>query len=205
VPKAVIFDLGGVIIELGPVSDVVGTGGHDRDEFWSRWLRSEAVRQFEGGFCDADQFGKRLVAEFDLPFSPSELVDRFRAWPKGLFAGAEELLEELGQCGEVVVAALSNSNPVHWFEQQDAQLIRSLFDRPFLSFELNLVKPDRSIFDAVTHALAVQPDEIIYFDDNQLNVDAARAAGWRAQVADGPAVCRAHLADLGLVSSDTQA
>lgn len=195
-----IFDLGGVIIELGPVSDVVGERVQAEGDFWSRWLRSDAVRQFEGGFCDADQFGERLVAEFDLPFSGSELVDRFRTWPRGLFAGAQDLLQELRHNGDVAVAALSNSNPVHWYEQRDAQLIRSLFDRPFLSFELKLVKPDRPIFDVVAEALAVRPDEIIYFDDNQMNVDGARSAGWRAQVADGPAFCRAHLADLGLVS-----
>ncbi len=143
-------------------------------------MHSDAVRDFEGGRCDPQQFGDRLVAEFGLSFSGSELVDRFRTWPKGLFPGAQQLLTELGQQSDLVVAALSNSNPVHWYEQEDAALIRSLFEMPFLSYELKLVKPDRAIFDAVAGALDMEPQDILYFDDNRINVNAAIAAGWNA-------------------------
>ncbi len=195
-----IFDLGGVIVELGPVSDIVGDEIGTDPDFWQRWLASEAVREFEGGMCNETQFGERFVSEFDLEFSPQEFVDRFRSWPRGLFADAEELLEDLGRHPDIVVGALSNSNPVHWHEQQDATRIRSLFDRPFLSYELQLVKPDRAIFEVVSNSLALRPEEILYFDDNHPNVDSARAAGWRAELARGPMDCRVHLAALGLVS-----
>ncbi|MFW2380222.1 MAG: HAD family hydrolase, partial [Acidimicrobiales bacterium] len=170
-PQAVVFDLGGVMIELGPISDVVGDQITADGEFWSRWLRSDSVRDFEGGRCDAQQFGERFVEEFDLPFMGSELIDRFRSWPRGLFDGAQELLTELSLNQTIVVAALSNSNPVHWHEQQDADVIRSLFERPFLSYELELVKPDRDIFETVARSLDVHPGDILYFDDNQINVD----------------------------------
>ncbi|MFW2382296.1 MAG: HAD-IA family hydrolase, partial [Acidimicrobiales bacterium] len=155
----------------------------------------------EGGRCDAQQFGERFVEEFDLPITGSELIHRFRSWPRGLFDGAQELLTELSLNQTIVVAALSNSNPVHWHEQQDADVIRSLFERPFLSYELELVKPDRDIFETVARSLDVHPGDILYFDDNQINVDGARDAGWRAEVASSPSACRAHLAPLGLVRS----
>jgi putative hydrolase of the HAD superfamily len=204
-PRAVLFDLGGVIVELGPLSDIVGADTYAEDEFWSRWLRSAAVRDFEGGRCDPDQFGDRLAAEFGLSLSGSELVDRFRSWPKGLFAGAQQLIIELGELPELVVAALSNSNPVHWYEQQDAALIRSLFEVRFLSYEMKLVKPDRAIFDGVAVALGLEPEDILFFDDNRINVDAATAAGWNAVIAKGPSECRRHLALLGIVRPDPQA
>jgi putative hydrolase of the HAD superfamily len=204
-PRAIIFDLGGVIVELGPLSDILGDWVDAEEDFWSRWLHSDTVRDFEGGRCSPQQFGDRLVVEFGLPFSGSELVDRFRRWPKGLFPGAQQLLTELGQQSDLVVAALSNSNPVHWYEQEDAALIRSLFEMPFLSYELELVKPDRAIFEVVAGSLDMKPEDILYFDDNRINVNAAIAAGWKAVVAKGPSDCRRHLASLGIVRAHPQA
>lgn len=201
-PRAVIFDLGGVIVELGPIADLLGDGGAADAAFWPRWLGSEAVRAFEAGFTSPEEFARAMVSEFQLDFGPGELIERFRDWPRGLFDGATELVEELRRSHpSLLVAALSNSNPIHWWEQTDGEKIRGLFDRPFLSYEMNLVKPDRAVFVHVTEELDVEPVEIVYLDDNELNIEAARAVGWQAHVACGPADCRAALSRTGLLAS----
>jgi len=199
-PAAVIFDLGGVLVELGPLSDLLGSGAPPAETFWPEWLHSATVRDFEGGLTDANTFAERMVSEFRLDMTADVLIDRFRAWPKGLFDGAAELLAELRTNDQLLTGALSNSNPVHWYEQVDAEKIRSLFDAPFLSFEMKLIKPDAAIYDFVTASLDLEPQQILYFDDNQINVDGARAAGWQAEVTHGPNDCRVHLAERGLVS-----
>ncbi len=201
-PRAVIFDLGGVIVELGPITDLLGHGAAADAAFWPRWLGSDAVRAFEAGFTSAEEFARSMVIEFQLDFGPEELIERFRTWPRGLFDGAIELVEELRSAHPpLVIAALSNSNPIHWWEQIDGEKIRSLFDRPFLSYEMKLVKPDRAVFVHVTKMLDLEPVEIVYVDDNELNVEAARAVGWRAHVAHSPADCRAVLSRTGLLAS----
>jgi putative hydrolase of the HAD superfamily len=43
------------------------------------------------------------------------------------------------------------------------------------------VKPDPAAFTRVTDELGMAPDRILLLDDNQLNVDGARAAGLRAE------------------------
>ena len=199
-PAAVIFDLGGVMVELGPLSDILGPDAPPSDEFWTKWLHSDTVREFESGQCSTKEFGDRLVNDFEIPFDGPELVRRFRDWPKGLFPGATTLLTELGQNDGLVIGVLSNSNPLHWHEQRDADIIRSLFNRPYLSFEMQLIKPDAAIFDFVAADLNLEPGQILYFDDNQINVDGARAAGWSSEVTNGPTDCRRHLASAGLVN-----
>lgn len=199
-PRAVIFDLGGVIVELGPLSELLGPDAPPSQDFWPKWLHSETVRDFESGRCTAEEFGQRLVDDLELPFTAPELLERFRSWPKGLFPGAEDLLTELNRHDGLVVGALSNSNPLHWHEQQDAEKIRSLFTRPYLSFEMHLIKPDAAIYEFVAADLGLEPNQILYFDDNQINVDGARAAGWCAEVTNGPMDCRPYLAAAGLVS-----
>ncbi len=189
------------MVELGPLSDILGADAPSEESFWPKWLHSSTVRDFEGGRCTAPEFATRMVDDFDLDFPPAELIDRFRAWPKGLFDGALELLTDLRTNDDLITGALSNSNPIHWYEQRDADVIQSLFDRPFLSFEMKLIKPDAAIYEHVQSELELQPDEILYFDDNQINVDAARAAGWQSEVTRGPSDCRHLLAARGLVGA----
>lgn len=48
------------------------------------------------------------------------------------------------------------------------------------SAALGYRKPSPGYFIAATTRAGVPPDEIVFIDDNPLNVEAARAAGWRA-------------------------
>lgn len=197
--RAVIFDMGGVLVELGPLTDILGDDPLPADEFWHRWLSSPTVRDFERGRCDVEEFGSRLVDELGLGFDGAEMVRRFAGWPRGLFAGAEELIADLP--GSIEVGVLSNTNALHWQTQRDHERVRSLFTRTYLSFELDLVKPDREIFDHIVADLGCPAEQIVYVDDNQLNVDAAAEVGLDAAVAKNPADCRVLFADRGLIAS----
>lgn len=207
-PAAIVFDMGGVLVELGPVTDIVGgvVGGIvgddpvDADRFWTSWLASPAVREFEMGRCAISEFGDRLVAELGLAGSGTELVDRFRAWPRGLFPRAAELLAELGAADDPpILAVLSNTNQLHWHHQIDGEILRPAFDRCYLSFELAMAKPDPDIFEHVIADLACEPDRIVFFDDNQPNVDTARSLGIDAHLVRGPDQARSILFDRGVV------
>jgi HAD superfamily hydrolase (TIGR01509 family) len=48
------------------------------------------------------------------------------------------------------------------------------------SHEVGLMKPDPAIFHLAASRLGVEPHEIVFLDDVQVCVDAARAAGWHA-------------------------
>jgi putative hydrolase of the HAD superfamily len=48
------------------------------------------------------------------------------------------------------------------------------------SHEVGLKKPDPAIFRLASTRLDVEPQEIVFLDDSQVCVDAARAAGWHA-------------------------
>jgi putative hydrolase of the HAD superfamily len=77
--------------------------------------------------------------------------------------------------------------------------MRRLFDRQFLSYELGLAKPDREIFERVVDDLDVSAEEILFLDDNQINVDGARSVGMRAELTRGLASARRAIEALGLV------
>lgn len=197
---AVVFDMGGVLVELGPLTEILGDDPLPTEEFWSRWLASPTVREYEMGQCTVEQFGDRLVAELGLSFSGEELVRRFAAWPKGLFPGAVELIQELRTNDGVVVAVLSNTNHLHWTSQVDSGRVPDLFDRHYLSYRLGLAKPDAPIFEHVIADLGGMASKIVFCDDNQPNVDTALDLGIDAHLTRGVAEARAALACRGLVS-----
>ena len=195
-PSAVVFDMGGVLVELGPLDELLGGVGLDVAEFWPRWLTSPSVRDFEMGRCDATEFGDRLIDELGLSIGADEVVERLAAWPRGLYPGAAELVAEL----EVTTGLLSNTNALHWDTQRDAERLRQMFDRTYLSYELGLAKPDREIFDLVVADLGMAATEIVFLDDNQINVDGALAVGIDAVLVRGPTEARSALRERGLLA-----
>ncbi len=196
--KTVVFDMGGVLVELGPISDILGDEEISVNDFWRGWLRSPTVRHFERGRCTPEYFGSELVKELGLSMSGEELIERFASWPKGLFPGAQDLLLELKSNG-VPFSVLSNTNVMHWETQTDHEIIAELFDRVFTSYSLDMVKPDAIIFEHVIAELAVEPAQILFVDDNQPNIDAALALGIDAVLTKGVDQVRAALAERGLV------
>jgi len=197
--QLVLFDLGGVLVELGGVEDfrrMIGAG--DETEMWRRWLGSPWVRRYERGHCSREAFAEGMIAENSLGMAPPDFLEIFRSWPRGMMAGAAELIASLRD--GVAYACLSNTNEMHWNEQRDAEAIQAIFDTRFLSFELGLVKPDREIFEAVIRETRLPGDAMLFLDDNTINVEGALAAGLDAVHAPDIAKARSILEERGLIA-----
>jgi putative hydrolase of the HAD superfamily len=54
------------------------------------------------------------------------------------------------------------------------------FDRAFFSWRLGHRKPEPAAYAAVADRLGATGPDILFVDDSARNVEAARAAGWRA-------------------------
>ena len=169
--------MGGVLVELAePATTFRLDDG--TDEFLEHWLRAPSVRAFERGDIDIGTFAGRVVDEAALPYDAGEFIERFMSWPRGLFAGTTELLRSIP--GSIQRVLLSNTNRVHWQESGlGAELVPCL-DRVFLSFETGLLKPDAAAFRHVFESIGCSAEEVAFFDDNPINVDAAKTLGCHA-------------------------
>ena len=180
----VLFDLGGVLIELGGVAPMRELAGIDSDdELWRRWLTCRWVRSFERGHCSADDFAAGVISDWGLSVAPDSFLDVFRSWPIGPLPGADALVRRVRQT--VPVGCLSNTNSLHWDDHFTEWPIFDGFDFRFLSFELGIVKPDLELFDRVAALLPAPPDRVLFLDDNIINVEGATAAGFVSQVVRG--------------------
>lgn len=193
----VLFDLGGVLVDLGGMGDLgVFAGESSEDELWRRWLVCPWVRRFERGLCDADSFARGMVDSWSMRVEPEVFLEAFASWPRGLLPGARELVR--GVSTHSRVGCLSNTNALHADRQWVEFGIADLFADRFLSHEMGLVKPDRAAFDYVVEALGCPAERILFLDDNQINVEGARAAGLRSERTRGIEEARGILAGVGL-------
>ena len=188
----VVFDLGGVLADFGGVGPMRELARIDSDaELWRRWLTCEWVRRFERGHCSAEEFAAGFLDEWQIDVDPATFLTDFRGWLVGPYDGSAELVQEVATAA--AVACLSNTNAVHWEAGAAKWPLFGLFDRRFLSFELGMVKPDLEIFDRVVVDLDVRPNRVLFLDDNELNVTAARQAGLAATEVHGVVEARAAL------------
>ncbi|MBX2825335.1 MAG: HAD-IA family hydrolase [Gammaproteobacteria bacterium] len=184
-PDILLFDLGGVLIQLSgqPIRNEWIKGSHTAEQSWKNWLQSDVARAFETGEIDAQTFAERLVQEMSLNISPEMFLAHFTAWPRGLFPGATQLLEALA--GKVGLAVFSNSNELHWPRKLDEMGLEDKFEHYFASHLMGLAKPDPAAFERVLERLDTDPGRILFFDDNQLNIDGAREMGLQAELTQG--------------------
>jgi HAD superfamily hydrolase (TIGR01509 family) len=190
----VLFDLGGVLIELSGVGTMLElTGIESEEELWRRWLACRWVRRFESGGCSAAEFAAGMVADWQLQLSPAAFLEAFRGWPAGPLPGAVELVTQTR--ASVATGCFSNTNALHWHGHMAAWPLTDLFDHRFLSFELGLLKPDVAAFAQVASLLEVPAGRVLFLDDNAVNVAGAVAAGFQAARAAGVGQARQRLAE----------
>jgi putative hydrolase of the HAD superfamily len=197
--RVVAFDLGGVLVELAgvPVITQWVDGRMTAERIWRHWLTSETVRAFETGALAEDLFADGVIQELGLPVTREHFIEAFTAWPIGLYPGALDLVAEVSDA--CVRVSLSNTNALHWPRLVGEMGLGGAFDQHFASHLTGRIKPDPESFDQLTEACGCEPDEILFMDDNDLNVEGARARGLIAARAIGVDEARAVLRARGLL------
>src|SRR6185436_6298898 len=109
-----------------------------------------------------------------------EFLKVFRSMARSVVPGARELLAELRP--RFRLAALSNSNEVHWERNFKELRVLELFDFAVSSHQVGLCKPDPAIFRVALERARLPADAVMFFDDLPANVAAARSVGIQARL-----------------------
>jgi putative hydrolase of the HAD superfamily len=196
--RTVLLDMGGVLVELGgeqPFLEMIG-GDVSREELWRRWLASPAVRAHETGQLDSHKFAEQAVREFGLAIDPAEFLQHFTGWLHGPYEGAHDLLDALA--GRHRTAILTNISGVHWPIAESYGIFERV-ECVIASYRIGAVKPDHDFFAIAMAELGATASEAVFFDDNLVNVEGARAFGIEAHLVRGLEETRARLVELDLL------
>lgn len=212
----VVFDLGGVVVricrsweEACRAAGVEHRAGIDTPGLQAR--RREVVKRYERGLIGCDEFFELVAGAMGGCYGSAEVRRVHDAWLLGEYEGVSGLVDDLHGAG-IETGVLSNTNHAHW-ERMAGRVVESRHSYPtpwrtkhcHASHLLGLAKPDRAIYDAfarLTGRGGERAGEILFFDDLEENVGAARAAGWRSErvdyAGDTAAQMRAYLAQHGV-------
>ncbi len=183
--EVLLFDLGGVVVEYSGVEEMARLlpPGTSESEVIERWKRCPHTEAFCLGQLSRQDFGERFVRDWGIDMAPERFLEEFRSWSKCLLPGAVELLASLRS--RFRLAALSNSNELHWERNSSDLGVTDLFEVAISSHQVGLSKPDPRIYLEALDRLDVSPDRTMFFDDLHENVVAATDLGIHAFQVDG--------------------
>ena len=199
--EAILFDLGGVLVELTdlPTLHEWTENKLNDSELWNSWISSPSVRAFETGRMTTEQFGEEIVKEMQLPVSGDEFIKAFSQWPSGLFPDVPDLID--GLHGSYTLACLSNSNELHWDRIMEEMAIEELLDHHFASHLIGKIKPDMDAFEHVLDSLVCKASDVLFMDDNEVNVITARKIGMHAHQVKGPPEIQNLFVEIGVLEN----
>jgi putative hydrolase of the HAD superfamily len=184
-PRALVFDLAGVLLDFGGPDYVYArsNGRVDEEAYFRFWSEAKCAHDLHCGRCSPEEFAREAVREWQLNVTPEVFLADYRTWFRGPYKGALELLEALRP--KYRLACLSNANVLDVKRFREEVQLQRWLDACFYSNELGLRKPDPAAYLHVSRALDLPPGDIVFFDDSRENVEGAIAVGMQAHHVQG--------------------
>jgi len=176
--KAIIFDLGGVIVPLDFARAYAAIAPLARlgpEEIRRRIAATGLVEPFEMGRVAPEEFARRISQALGLELSFEEFTEIWSGiFPDGVLI-PEEMIERLSAGHRLLV--LSNTNAIHFPRVRRKYPLLRHFRDFVLSYEVGALKPSPEIYRAAVARAGCRPGECFFVDDVAENVEAARREG----------------------------
>ena len=183
--KNIIFDLGGVILDIDenivyqeleklgiPVSQLI----HSKEFV-------DIMSKFDTGIYTAPTFRKKLKALIGQEKMTDQKFDSI--WNSMLLDIPRERIEAIEKIKKhYKIFLMSNTNEIHYdLYVRDLQLrfgyheFDELFNKSYFSFDIHLEKPDPRFFELILDHEQLLAEETLFIDDTATNIKAAKALG----------------------------
>ncbi len=173
--KAIIFDLGGVVINFNntPYYGYLSKESGLSLETIRHMIEDTTLPDFEKGISTLKQFEKITAIKLGIKQNKIKWLEFYKETVKFNY-DVIELIKELHK--EYITGYLSNVDiPRYLYTVKIMDL--SLFDFRFASCYLKLRKPDIRIYKKLIKELNLNPNEVVFIDDREENVNFAVKAG----------------------------
>ena len=204
-PKAVIFDIGNVLIEWQPERFYDAVIGRERREamFDTIDLHGMNERVDRG-----EHFTETIYATAEeYPDWHAEIRmwhDRWIEMASPVIDHSVRLMNALQAKGMPVFSLTNFGIQSYDFAATHYPFLRA-FDRDFISGHMAVIKLDAQIYQMLEHASGLNGADLIFTDDRADNIAAAKARGWNTHLFKGPQGWADRLVSEGLLSADEAA
>ncbi|MFN0188660.1 MAG: HAD family hydrolase [Bacteroidia bacterium] len=188
--NAIIFDLGGVIIDLDyhrTAAEFVKLGMSDFDEIYSKAKQSSLFDDFEKGIMSVDGFRDELKKHLPENTSDNQIDKAWNAMLLDIPIHRVDFIKKLST--EYRIFLLSNTNQIHVkaFSKMADDIFGknnflSVFEECYLSCDLGMRKPDAEIFEKVISDNNLDRTKTLFVDDSIQHVEGALTIGLAARL-----------------------
>ena len=185
--KNIIFDLGGVILDLDEsiTYKELGKMGINTSELAHSKDLMEILSKFDTGIYTAPTFRKKMKALIGQEKMTDQKFDSI--WDAMLLDIPRERIEAIEKVKKhYKIFLMSNSNVIHYdLYVRDLQLrfgyneFDELFNKSYFSFAEHLEKPDPRFFELILDHEGLLPEETLFIDDTAANIKVAQSLGIR--------------------------
>ncbi|WP_281857561.1 HAD family hydrolase [Litoreibacter halocynthiae] len=203
--KAVIFDIGNVLIEWQP------------ERFYDSAIGENRRKAM---FAEVDLHGMNDKVDLGGPFKETiyeaaeaypKWRDEIRMWHDHWIEMASptidhsvKLLRAL-RSKSVPVFALSNFGIGSFDYAETVYSYLGEFDRRYISGHMQVIKPDPKIYQMLEDDCGLAPETLLFADDRADNIDMALSRGWKAHLFENPQGWADCLVSHGLLSAEEAA
>ena len=182
--KNIIFDLGGVLIDLNfqrAIEAFSKVGFTDMAHEIQSFNREGLFMDLELGNISTTEFYKAIQQKASLPVALEQIADYWNLILLDIPDEKLELIRELRK--HYTVHLLSNTNEPHWtficrnYFEKGGYSVVDYFEKTFLSYQMHLTKPGKAIFEKVLSEANLLPEETLFIDDSEANCLAAQEVG----------------------------
>jgi len=188
---AIIFDLGGVILNIDyqlTINAFEKLGFKNFNAQYSKMQQSGLFDNLEKGLITEKEFVSEIKKEIESA-SSDDIINAWNALILDFPPIRLELLQKLKK--EVKLFLLSNTNEIHLqafnniLKEFGQDSLVPHFDKLYLSHEINARKPDAEAFEIILKENDLSVDRVLFIDDSPQHIEAAQKLGMHTIHIDG--------------------
>jgi len=182
--KAVLFDLGGVIIDVDyqkTIDAFTDLGVKNASDLYNQFDQSRLFDSFETGEVSSDYFIDQLSALVQHSIPREQIVDAWNAMIGEFPVEKLHLIQEISS--KISCYMLSNTNEIHLDKAMNAlqntsfSNLELFFKECYFSHLIGKRKPEVDTFSWVASQLGMLTEDILFIDDSPQHIEGAQKSG----------------------------
>jgi len=176
--KALIFDIGGVTVLPGSTkelrrkySKILNRDSQKFDSIWFKYYPSLRI-----GKIKIKKFWDNILSDLNKDYDIKKLNKIMYMYGKS----NKNILNFIGSNNKEYRTAALTNNIKEWFGVHKKRFnLGKYFDIIITSFDTGLAKPDKKIYLLTLKRLKLKPNECLFIDDYESNINAAKKLGMK--------------------------
>jgi putative hydrolase of the HAD superfamily len=181
--KALLFDLGGVIVDLDykkTANAFENIGLQNAEKAYSQFNQTDLFNLFETGHISSEEFLAEIQNEITNQVNLSEIT---KAWNSMIIGFQHSKLEKIKKLSEQVPCyLLSNTNEIHLnyiehlLQEMGFKHFLNIFESCYFSHQIGKRKPHKETFEWVLNQMNYDAQDVLFIEDSPQHIEGAKSA-----------------------------